>query len=145
MRIVPIEFDEAKAFVAQHHRHHKPPQGHKFSIAAEHGGKIVGVAIIGRPVSRNRQNGETLEVTRLATDGTENACSFLYATAWRITKEMGYRRLITYILKTEPGTSLRAAGWKIIGETKGRSWNCPSRPRVDKSPLQDKILFAREK
>ena len=159
---VPVDFDEACAFVTQHHRHHIPPQGHKFSIAAavmptpeseacdnnciligahESDRRIVGVVIVGRPVSRMMQDGWTLEVTRLATDGTKNACSFLYAAAWRATRAMGYRKLTTCILDTEPGTTLRAAGWRLVGQAGGGSWSVPSRPRVDKHPLQGKLRF----
>lgn len=141
--IVPIEFNEAVAFIRAHHRHHRPPQGHKFSIACSDGERIVGVATVGRPVARMLQDGWTLEVTRLATDGTKNACSILYGAAWRVTRELGYRRLITYILDTESGTSLRASGWREIGKRGGGSWNVPSRPRVDKHPTQQKIMFER--
>ena len=86
-------------------------------------------------------NGMTLEVTRCATDGTPNACSFLYAAAWRATKALGFRKLITYILITEPGTSLVAAGWKCLGEAGGGSWSSPSRPTIDKHPLQLKLKW----
>ena len=86
-----------------------------------------------------------MEVTRLATDGTRNACSLLYGAAWRVSKEMGFRRLITYILADEPGTSLKASGWKLVGERGGGSWSRPKRPRVDKHPLQNKFLFERER
>ncbi len=141
MEIVPIEFDEAKAFVKRWHRHHKPPTGHKYSIGCAVDGVIVGVVMVGRPVARRLQDGWTLEVNRLATDGTKNACSMLYAAAWRAARAMGYRRLITYILDTEPGTSLKAAGWKEIGRAGGLSWNVPSRPRVDKCPSQMKIRY----
>jgi hypothetical protein len=103
--------------------------------------KIVGVAVVGRPVARMSQNGLTLEVTRLCTDGTKNACSMLYSACWRATKALGYRKLITYILDNEPGTSLKASGWKLIGERGGGSWSVPSRPRTDKHPLQPKQLF----
>lgn len=143
MQIVPVEFDEACAFIAQYHRHHKPPQGHKFSLACSDGEKVVGVATVGRPVSRMLQDGWTLEVTRLCTDGTKNAASMLYGACWRVTRELGYRRLITYILDTEKGTSLQASGWKEVGRRGGGSWNVPSRPRVDKHPTQEKILFER--
>ena len=97
----PATFSEACAFVKQHHRHHVPPVGHKFSIACGIKNKIVGVVIVGRPVSRNLDDGFTLEVTRLATDGTSNACSFLYSKAWQASKALGYKRLVTYILKDE--------------------------------------------
>lgn len=141
MRIVPINFNEACEFIKQTHRHHKPPVGHKFSIGLEHDGKIVGVATIGRPVSRRLDDGMTLEVNRLATDGTKNACSMLYGAAWRAAKAMGYTKLITYILESEPGTSLKAAGWKEIGRAGGLSWNVPSRARIDNCPMQMKIRY----
>lgn len=140
--VVPTSLDEANAFVEAHHRHHKPVVGHKFSIAvADEVGAVRGVAIVGRPVSRIRDDGWTLEVTRLATDGCPNACSALYAAAWRAAKAMGYRRLGTYVLASEPGTSLRAAGWQLVGDTPGRSWSCPSRPRVDNHPLGARTLW----
>lgn len=141
MTVTPITFSEAKAFVAQHHRHHLPPLSHLFSLAAEHEGKIVGVAIVGRPVARMNQDGYTAEVTRLATDGTRNACSFLYRAAWRVAVALGYRRLITYTLATEPGTTLRAARFRLIGKTGGGSWSRTSRPRVDKHPTQAKLAW----
>lgn len=141
LEIVPIFQDEAFAFIEQYHRHHKKPVGSVFQIAMSDGEKIVGVAIVGRPVSRMLNDGWTLEVTRLCTDGTPNACSKLYSASWRVTRELGYRKLITYILNTEPGTSLAAAGWKLIGERGGGSWSVPSRPRVDKHPTQKKLLF----
>src|ERR1700744_2023313 len=141
IQVVPCELDEANAFVSQHHRHHRPVAGHKFSIAAAKDEEVCGVAIIGRPVARMLQDGYTLEVTRLATDGTRNVCSLLYGAAWRATRTMGYRRLVTYILDSEPGVSLRAAGWKCVGEAGGGSWSRGSRPRVDKHPTQGKIRY----
>ena len=98
--LIPVSFAEANAFVALHHRHHKPVTGHKFSIGCTANGQLVGVAIVGRPVSRYLDDGQTLEVNRLCTDGTKNACSMLYAAAWRAARAMGYRKMITYILET---------------------------------------------
>ena len=141
LRSVPLPLDEANAFVAQYHRHHKPVIGHKFSIGAALGERIVGAVIVGRPVARGRDDGLTLEVTRLCTDGTKNACSFLYGAAARAGFALGYKRIGTYILQSEDGVSLRAAGWKMISEVKGRSWSCQSRPRVDKHPTQGKLLW----
>jgi hypothetical protein len=141
--VVPIDLDEANAFVVSVHRHHGKVAGHKFSIGAALGCNIVGIAIVGRPVARERDDGLTLEVTRLATDGTCNACSFLYSACWRAARAQGFLRLGTYILASETGASLRAAGWRCIGEVRGRSWDCPSRPRIDKHPLQAKLLFER--
>lgn len=141
---VRIDLAEANAFVAEHHRHHKPVVGHLFSIGASLGDKIVGVVIVGRPVARMRDDGLTAEVTRLCTDGTRNACSFLYGAAARAALALGFKRIGTYILATEPGVSLTGAGWRLVGETRGRSWSTPSRPRVDKHPTQDKLLFEKE-
>lgn len=138
-----LELAEANAFVAQHHRHHKPVVGHVFSIGAAVADRIVGVAIVGRPVARMRDDGVTAEVARLCTDGTKDACSFLYGAAARAAFALGFKRIGTYILASEPGTSLSAAGWRQIGEVRGRSWTTPSRPRVDKHPTQDKLLFER--
>lgn len=132
---------EAANFVHKHHRHHTPPAGHKFSLAAVSEGEIVGVVIVGRPVARMRDDGLTLEVTRLCTTGHRNACSFLYGAAARAAFALGYRRIGTYILKSEPGTTLKAAGWKLIGETAGGSWDTPSRRRADKHPTEPKLLF----
>lgn len=141
LEVFPITFKEACLFVERHHRHHKPPVGHKFSICCSKNEGICGVAIVGRPVARMNDNGMTLEVTRLATDGTRNACSFLYAKAWQAARALGYKRLITYILSEETGASLSACDWKLIGETGGGSWSRKSRPRLDKHPLQKKLLF----
>ena len=138
---IPLPLDEANAFINQHHRHHKPVVGHKYSIGAVKNNEIVGVVIIGRPVSRRRDDGLTLEVTRLCTNGTKNAPSFLYGAAAKAAFALGYKRIGTFILKSEPGTSLKAAGWKMIGETGGASWSVPSRPRVDKHPLEPRLQF----
>jgi hypothetical protein len=120
LTVVPCDFDEACAFVARHHRHHKPPVGHKFSLAvADEGGSVRAVCMVGRPVSRHLDNGLTLEVTRLASDGCPNACSCLYGAAWRAAKALGYGKLITYILESESGTTLKASGWKLIGKRGG--------------------------
>lgn len=141
LRAVPVTLESANEFVSRHHRHHGPVVGHKFSIGAARGGDIVGVVIVGRPVSRHRDDGQTLEVTRLCTDGTDHCCSFLYGCAARAAFALGYSRIGTYIRKDEPGTSLRAAGWRLIGETPGRSWSVPSRPRKDKTDLIQRLLF----
>mgnify|MGYP001562299589 CR=1 FL=1 len=119
----PISFRQANAFIAKHHRHHKPVQGQKFSISAVEQDQVVGVAVVGRPVARGYNPDEVAEVTRLCTDGTPNACSFLYAAAARACKAMGYRRIQTYLLASEFGTSARAAGFRLDGETKGGQWD----------------------
>lgn len=144
LEIVPMTLREANAFVEQNHRHHGATVGHKFSIGLSDGEKIVGVAIVGRPVSRHLDDGWTLEVNRLCTDGTRNACSMLYAAAWRAARAMGYKRVVTYILDTENGASLRAAGWKCVGQAGGLRWTGTRRPEVDLCPAQMKIRFERE-
>lgn len=143
LRLVPISIRDANYLVKTLHRHHKPVVGAKFAIAAAEGDKVVGAALVGRPVSIALDNGWTLEVNRLVTDGTRNACSFLYAAAWRVTRALGYKKLITYILSSESGVSLRASGWTCLGECGGGTWNRRDRPRVDKHPLQKKIRWER--
>lgn len=140
LELSPITLAEANEFVSQYHRNHKPVVGHKYSIAVNNG-TIRGVVIVGRPVSRHLDNGWTLEVNRCCTDGTKNACSMLYAAAWRAAKAMGYKRLITYTLPQEGGASLRASGWKLLGEAGGGNWNCKSRPRIDTDHQQAKFIW----
>lgn len=138
---VPLSLDEANAFIVANHRHHGEVVGHKFSIGCVADDKVVGVAIVGRPVARMRDDGLTAEVTRLCTDGTKNACSFLYGACARAAFALGYKRIGTYILASENGASLKASGWRQIGQTGGGSWSRKDRPRVDTHPLQAKMLF----
>lgn len=141
LELCPISLKEANLFVAENHRHHKPVVGHKFSIGCTNGEKIVGVAIVGRPVSRYLDDGKTLEVNRLCTDGTRNACSILYAAAWRAAKAMGYKRMVTYILESEDGASLRAAGWRCTGKAGGLRWTGKRKPKEDLYPAQMKKRY----
>ena len=125
LTVTPIDIAEANAFVSSHHRHHKPVRGAKFAIAvSDQSSTVRGVAIVGRPVARMIDDGWTLEVNRCCTDGARNACSMLYGAAWRAAKALGYRRLVTYTLPEEGGSSLRAAG-------------C----RVDTAPTQQKLAW----
>lgn len=142
LRIVPIRFRDANEFVRRFHRHHGGVTGHKFSLAvADATGTLRGVAIVGRPVSRALDDGATLEVNRCCTDGAPNACSMLYGAAWRAAKALGYSRMVTYTLPGEGGGSLRGAGWRVVAQTRGGSWNCPSRPRADDHPTQGKLRW----
>lgn len=134
LQIVPIELKELNKLVAQFHRHHKPVQGHRFSIGVECNGRLVGACSVGRPTARLTDQRKTLEVTRLVTDGTKNACSILYAAAARAGKALGYEKIQTFILDSELGTTLRAAGWKFDGESGGGDWNRES-TRLRKSWL----------
>jgi hypothetical protein len=141
IRVIPCTLKESHAFVRQWHRHHRPSQGGLFAVACASDDQICGVAVVGRPTSRLLQDGYTAEVVRLATDGTKNSASMLYATCWRAARALGYRRLITYILDSESGVSLRASGWKLVAQSGGGSWSRPSRPRVDTQPLQGKLRY----
>lgn len=133
MRTARVELSEANAVVERLHRHHDPVAGHRFSIAAKRGGEIVGVAICGRPVAKSIDQKHVLEVNRCATDGTRNACSYLYGKAARIATELGFRAVITYTLTVESGASLRACGWwpEYLDE-RSPEWGCKSRPRKKK-------------
>lgn len=139
--LCPITLREANAFVHQHHRHHRPVRGCICTVAAARDERIVGVAIVGRPVARELQDGWTCEVTRCATDRTPNACSMLYAASWRAARNLGWRRCVTYTLPSESGASLRAAGYRLVGEAGGGSWSRTERPRVDMHPLQTKLRW----
>ncbi len=136
LQLVPVSFADAAAFVDGWHRHNTAPRGHKFSVGVAVERRLVGVAMVGRPVARAYDDGTTLEVNRVATDGTPNACSMLYAACWRAVKALGYSRLVTYTQATESGASLRAAGWRVVAQRKTRAgWDMPSRPRDNASYL----------
>jgi len=133
---IPLTQKEANTFVDALHRHHKPTPGDKYRIGAAVDEKLVGVIQVGRPISRIIDAaGDTVEVKRLCTDGTRNVCSFLLSAAARVAKELGYSKIITYILATENGTSLKAAGWTKTADTRGHKWDCKSRPRNTIAPV----------
>lgn len=135
LRIVPITLREAQAFVAEHHRHNKPPRGWKFGAGLVDATEtLVGVVTAGRPVARVIQTAEpcTVEVNRTCTDGTRNANSALYGAIWRAAKALGYTRAFTYIQGDETGASLKAAGWvKVKDIPAAPGWDRPGRPRDD--------------
>jgi len=141
LEVVPISFKEANEFIKRYHRHHKPSVGCKFCVAVADNGMVCGVATVGRPVARGLDDGWTLEVNRTCTNGKRNANSMLYGAAWRVARALGYKKLVTYTLPSESGASLRGAGFKVVAKTKGGSWNCKSRPRVDTHPLQGKLRW----
>ena len=133
MQALPLTQRAAKAYIDEHHRHHKAAHADVFRIAAaDDDGTILGVMQVGRPVNRNLDDGRTLEVLRLCSEGGQNVCSFLYSRAARIAKELGYKHIVTYILETENGSSLRASGWLLEAkDCGGGSWDTPARRRED--------------
>ena len=142
LELQPITLKEARAFINKYHSHNIASIGHKFSVAVNDGEKVVGVVMVGRPVARHFDNGWTAEVTRCATDGTKNVASMLYAAAWRCARAMGYKRLITYTLLRENGVCLKAAGYRVVGQTKGQGY-WTSRPRKIKWEEGPKTLWER--
>lgn len=133
IRLVPVDWRTARGFVASWHRHHKPPIGYLWTHGvANDNDELVGVAIVGRPVARHYDDGQTVEVTRTATDGTPNTNSMLYGAVTRAAFALGYTRIITYTQHGETGASLRAAGYRTIAQRPPRrGWTTPSRPRDD--------------
>lgn len=141
LALIPLTLAEANVYVDRHHRHSVPTVGHKFSLGAVKDDEVVGVAIVGRPIARGLDDGGTLEVLRVCTEGERNACSFLYGACWRATRALGFQKLVTYTRADESGTSLRAAGWRVVGEVTKRSWDTPSRPRVDRDERQERLRW----
>ena len=144
MKIRPATLKEANEYVANFHRHHKPTTGHKFSIKlVNNDGEIVGVAICGRPVSRHLDDGVTLEINRLCTNGERNACSMLYGACVRIAKNMGYDKIITYILASEDGASLKASNFICEGEAGGEVWTGERSGRDNGVPKEKKTRWSK--
>jgi hypothetical protein len=143
LEIVPMTIKDAKRYLKKHHRTHKPCEGGLFALGVADDGRLCGVAVIGRPISRIRQDNEpfTVELTRCATDGTPNANSKLYRAAWRAARQLGWRKIITKTLPSESGSSPRGAGYKCLGIVPGGKWHRASRPRPDDHPTGDKILW----
>lgn len=143
LELQPISYDEAAEFVRRNHRHNaSPPPGWKFGVAVNDGANVVGVAMVGRPVSRHLDDGLTLEVNRCCTDGHRNAASMLYQAAWRAAKAMGYTRLVTYTMPSEGGASLRGAGWREVYRTKNHGeWGRHGRPRITKHTVSERVLW----
>lgn len=143
MRIAPITFAAACDYINNNHRHHAASQGCKFCIAVYDGDRLCGVAVAGRPVARKLDDGYTLEINRVCTDGTRNACSMLYGACIRIARNMGYRKVVTYILESEDGASVKAANFRYDGIAGGRHWT-GVRNRGQKIPDEMKKRFVYE-
>jgi hypothetical protein len=146
LSICPLTLRQANDLVALLHRHHKPVVGHRFSIGVrDESGQLRGAAIVGRPTGRRNPQYDWAEVTRLVTDGCKNACSALYAACARIAKEMGFKRIQTFILESETGVSLKASGWVFDRVSEGGDWNVPSRGgRRTDQPQEGKQRWKKE-
>lgn len=149
--VAPCSVQDAKRFVAEHHRHSRAPLMGLFAARLVEDGETIGVGIAGRPIARKLADGYTVEITRVCTLGAENGCSMLYGALCRAAKALGYRRVVTYTLISENGASCKAAGFKAVAESPGRSWNVPSRPRYDTNlfgetitPAEPKVRWERE-
>lgn len=143
MNLVPVTQRQARAFVAEHHRHNAPDRGDVFRVGLEHEGELVAVASAGRPKAAGLQDGLTLEVTRVCTLGHENACSMLYGALCRAAKALGWQRVVTYTLLTETGASLRASGFVVDAELPARSWAEESgRDRYETNLLGERVTPA---
>lgn len=142
LKPIPLTREQANAHIREHHRHHKPVVGDRFRIGAVLAGVLVGVCVVGRPVARGCDPYTVAEVTRLCTDGTKNACSFLYSRAARIAREFGFNSIQTYILESESGDSLKAAGWEYVYTTRGGEWkHSDGKPRRNDQPSEPKQLW----
>lgn len=131
MKPYPLNITKANAYVAKHHRHSRKVQGAYFAVGVQRYGDLCGVAIVGRPIARNNDDGKTVEILRVCTDGTLHACSNLYGRCCRVARELGYERILTYTLASEPGTSLRAAGFAIAAQVAADTWNRRGRSRTE--------------
>ena len=145
LELFPITIKDANNFVDQHHRHNNPVKiGYRFALGAVYDDDLVGVAMVGRPVARMLDDGFTAEVLRVCVldAAPKNTCSFLYGRCWRVWQQMGGKRMVTYTLQSESGSSLRGAGWKIMGEVSTRSnpWGSSSRKREHQS-IYEQLKF----
>jgi hypothetical protein len=139
LRVVPVTHAEANDFVRRHHRHHRPTPGAIFCVGVADD-TLRGVAIVGRPVARKLDDGRTVEINRVATDGARNACSMLLGACRRVAKAMGFARVLTYTLPSEGGASLRAAGFQFDGEAGGPSKAWATRPNRDAPQLDGDLV-----
>ena len=143
LEVTPVSLREANEFVENFHRHNKPTQGGKFAIGAIYDNELVGVAVVGRPVSATLDDGLTAEVTRVCVvdHAPKNSCSFLYGRCWRIWQQMGGKRMVTYTLQEESGSALRGAGWKIVGEVKPHDRWTPKGGNRNWQPIYGQLKF----
>lgn len=144
LTIKPIHLKAANEYIASHHRHNIPTVGGKFAVSCYDGDRLCGVSICGRPVSRRLDDGVTLEIYRNCTDGTHNACCKLYGACVRVGAAMGYQKIITYTLASEPGTSLRASGFTCEGLAGGQAWTGSRRRDYYIAPPERKLRWHKD-
>ena len=133
LNICPLKREEASEYIREHHRHHDPSISDIFRMGIHDGARVCGVATVGRPVARAFDDGRTVEINRVCVEeGIENGASMLLGACRRAAWALGFTRVVTYTLVAEGGSSLRAAGYRIVGERKDRHWNAPGRPRVER-------------
>jgi hypothetical protein len=148
LKVVPLHLWQANELVAKLHRHHSPIRVAKFSIGVSKNDRLCGAAICMRPACRALDDGTTIEVCRLVTDGTDNACSLLYSTCAKIARLMGYAKITTYILESESGVSLKAAGWVLEkrncgGSPQGKRANRPNGHKITPVTFMKKQRWGR--
>lgn len=140
LRVTPIRHAEANEYVRRLHRHNRPTLGAIFCVAVSDDSGVRGVAIVGRPVARMLDDGATVEVLRVCTDGARNACSMLYGAARRVARGLGYSRIVTYTLPDEGGASLRAAGFRCDGAAGNKAAAWHNRPGRTAEPIGDDLI-----
>lgn len=123
MKLVPVSQLEARRFIRDHHRHSKPPRAMICAVGLEQDGKLLGVGSLERPKAQKLCDGLTVEISRVCTQGAVNGCSRLYGALCRVAAALGYRRVVTYTLKTEPGHSLKASGFQMVAEVIPDTWD----------------------
>lgn len=143
MRLVPVNRDQANAYIKAHHRHSKAVQGYRFAVGLAVDDQLRGVAVAGRPVARALDDGRTIEILRVCTDGIRNGCTRLYGACCRAAAALGYHVAVTYTLEAEGGASLRAAGFRPVAQVRDRQWGCESRPREQRELIGDRIRWER--
>lgn len=137
----PITMREANAFIQDHHRHSKPVRGCKFVLGLEKERQLIGVGVVGRPVSRMADDGLSAEITRVCIkEGNPTACSKMYARLTRLCYLMGFKRVFTYTLQKESQSSMKALGAVLIGEVEAKEWTRKSRPRDSQPVYQEPKL-----
>lgn len=141
LQLVPLSQRQARAFITEHHRHNGAPQGDVIRVGLELDGTLIAVGTAGRPVAAGLQDGTTLEITRICTQGHDSACTRLYGALTRAAKALGYTRAITYTLASEPGASPRAAGFTATAAIPARDWAAES--GRDCNPYSENLLGER--